>query len=280
MSKEQYIALPEEYTRRELNARYREIPLKDTTSRLLRKYFNAMANLYGIIPLHKAKEIIFSLSPKLVTEDEFLAFAEIARHECEGYYILGGDELYTHDAASFLHPAGCVCTAAYEDIERIKHHEKETCSVFFASGVTAKVAETLAEAIGADIFEIEPKVPYTEADLDWMDKKARSTIEMSDPASRPEIAVKRDNMKDYDTIFVGFPIWWYVAPTIINTFLESYDLTGKTIIPFATSGGSDIGKTNERLAPSCKGAKLMDGKAFKGNIGHQELAAWVEGLGL
>ena len=103
---------------------------------------------------------------------------------------------------------------------------------FSASGVTAKVAETLAEAIGADIFEIEPKVPYTEADLNWMDKKARSTIEMSDPASRPEIAVKRDNMKDYDTIFVGFPIWWYVAPTIINTFLESYDLTGKTIILF------------------------------------------------
>ena len=95
MSKEQYIEFPEEYTRRELNARYREIPLKDTTSRLLRKYFNAMANLYGIIPLHKAKEIIFSISPKLVTEDEFLAFAEIARHECEGYYILGGDELYT-----------------------------------------------------------------------------------------------------------------------------------------------------------------------------------------
>ena len=95
MSKEQYIEFPKEYTRRELNARYREIPLKDTTSRLLRKYFNAMANLYGIITLHKAKEILFSLSPKLVTEDEFLAFAEIARHECEGYYILGGDELYT-----------------------------------------------------------------------------------------------------------------------------------------------------------------------------------------
>ena len=247
MSKEQYIEFPEEYTRRELNALYREILLKDTTSRLLRKYFNAMANLYGIIPLHKAKEIIFSHSPKLVTEDEFLAFAEIARHECERYYILGGDELYTY---------------------------------FSASGVTAKVAETLAEAVGADIFEIEPKVPYTEADLNWMDKKARSTIEMNDPASRPEIAVKRDNMKDYDTIFVGFPIWRYVAPTIINTFLESYDLTGKTIIPFATSGGSGIGKTNERLAPSCKGAKLMDGKVFKGNVGHQELAAWVEGLGL
>lgn len=95
MSKEQYIEFPEKYTRRELNARYREIPLKDTTSRPLRKYFNAMANLYGIIPLHKAREIIFSLSPKLVMEDEFLAFAEIARHECEDYYILGGDELYT-----------------------------------------------------------------------------------------------------------------------------------------------------------------------------------------
>ena len=157
---------------------------------------------------------------------------------------------------------------------------KKLVAYFSASGVTAKVAETLAEAIGADIFEIEPKVPYTEADLNWMDKKARSTIEMNDPASRPEIAVKRDNMKDYDTIFVGFPIWWCVAPTIINTFLESYDLTGKTIIPFATSGGSGIGKTNERLAPSCKGAKLMDGKVFKGNVGHQELAAWVDGLGL
>ena len=151
---------------------------------------------------------------------------------------------------------------------------------FSASGVTAKVAETLAEAIGADIFEIEPKLPYTEADLNWMDKKARSTIEMSDPASRPEIAAKRDNMKDYDTIFVGFPIWWYVAPTIINTFLESYDLTGKTIIPFATSGGSDIGKTNERLTPSCKGAKLLNGKVFKHNVGHKELATWVDGLAI
>ena len=167
-----------------------------------------------------------------------------------------------------------------EKIDEEEHNEYKLVAYFSASGVTAKVAETLAEAIGADIFEIEPKVPYTEADLNWMDKKARSTIEMNDPASRPEIAVKRDNMKDYDTIFVGFPIWWYVAPTIINTFLESYDLTGKTIIPFATSGGSGIGKTNERLAPSCKGAKLMDGKVFKHNVGHKELAAWVDGLKL
>ena len=151
---------------------------------------------------------------------------------------------------------------------------------FSASGVTAKVAETLAEAIGADIFEIEPKVPYTEADLNWMDKNARSTIEMNDSASRPAIAGKRDNMDDYDTVFVGFPIWWYVAPTIINTFLESYDLTGKTIIPFATSGGSDMGKTNEKLLPSCEGAKLLDGKVFSGNASHQELATWVDGLNI
>lgn len=141
---------------------------------------------------------------------------------------------------------------------------KKLVAYFSASGVTAKVAETLAEAIGADIFEIEPKVPYTEADLNWMDKKARSTIEMNDPVSRPEIAIKRDNMKDYDTIFVGFPIWWYVAPTIINTFLESYDMTGKTIIPFATSGGSDIGKTNERLAPRLQRRKADGRQGFQG----------------
>ena len=99
---------------------------------------------------------------------------------------------------------------------------KRLVAYFSASGVTAKVAENLADAIGADIFEIQPEVPYTKADLNWMDKKSRSTIEMSDPTSRPAIAAKRDNMDEYDTIFVGFPIWWYIAPTIINTFLESY----------------------------------------------------------
>ena len=129
---------------------------------------------------------------------------------------------------------------------------RKLVAYFSASGVTAKVAEKLSEAIGADLYAIEPEVPYTKADLDWMDKKSRSTIEMNNPASRPAITGKRDNMNDYDTVFVGFPIWWYVAPTIINTFLESYDLTDKTIIPFATSGGSDMGKTNEKLLPSCK----------------------------
>ena len=155
---------------------------------------------------------------------------------------------------------------------------KKLVAYFSASGVTAKVAQMLAEAIGADIFEIAPKVPYTKADLNWMDKKARSTIEMNDPSSRPEIESKRDNMSEYDTIFVGFPIWWYVAPTIINTFLESYDLAGKTIIPFATSGTSGMGKTNEKLAPSCKGAKLLEGKRFSSNASGKELAAWADSL--
>ena len=155
---------------------------------------------------------------------------------------------------------------------------RKLVAYFSASGVTATVAQTLADAIGADIFEIAPKVPYTEADLNWMDKNARSTIEMNDPASRPEIASKRDNMDDYDTIFVGFPIWWYVAPTIINTFLENYDLTGKTIIPFATSGGSGMGKTNEKLTPSCKGAKLLEGRVLNPHASIKELTEWAESL--
>ena len=147
---------------------------------------------------------------------------------------------------------------------------------FSASGTTAKIAETLAEAIGADIFEIEPKIHYTKADLDWTNLKSRSSIEMNDPTSRPEIIVMRDNMECYDTIYVGFPIWWYVAPTIINTFLECHNLAGKTIIPFATSGGSDMGKTNEKLLPSCKGATLLEGKVFKASVSGADLANWAE----
>ena len=157
---------------------------------------------------------------------------------------------------------------------------RKLVAYFSASGVTAKVAERLSEAIGADLYEIEPQAAYTRADLDWMDKKSRSTIEMNDPASRPEISGKRDNMEVYDTVFVGFPIWWYVAPTIINTFLESYNFKGKTIIPFATSGGSGMGKTNEKLLPSCPGSRLLDGKVLASNIKIAELNAWVESLEL
>ena len=155
---------------------------------------------------------------------------------------------------------------------------RKLVAYFSASGMTAKLAETLSEAIGADLYAIEPEVPYTKADLNWMNQNSRSSVEMKDPASRPAIAGKRDNMDEYDTIFVGFPIWWYVAPTIINTFLESYDFAGKTIIPFATSGGSSMGNTNEKLQPSCPGAKLMDGKVWKKNAKADELAAWAEDL--
>lgn len=153
---------------------------------------------------------------------------------------------------------------------------KKLVAYFSASGVTAKVAERLSESIGADLHEITPKVRYTDADLDWRDKTSRSSIEMSNPASRPEIERIRDNIQDYDTIYLGFPIWWYIAPTIINTFLESYDLTGKTIVPFATSGGSGMGKTNELLLPSCPGAILTEGCVFKADISKQELVAWAE----
>ena len=122
---------------------------------------------------------------------------------------------------------------------------KTLVAYFSASGVTAKVAKQLAAVADADLFEIKPVNPYTAADLDWTDKNSRSTIEMNDPSSRPAIAEKCENMGEYDTVFVGFPVWWYVEPTIIDTFLESYDFTGKTVIPFATSGGSGLGKTAE-----------------------------------
>lgn len=153
---------------------------------------------------------------------------------------------------------------------------RKLVAYFSASGVTAKVAESLSEAIGADIYAIEPKIPYTKADLNWMNKNSRSSVEMSDPNSRPEIAELRDNMDEYDVIFVGFPIWWYVAPTIINTFLESYDLSGKTIVPFATSGGSGMGKTNEKLKPSCANSTLLEGKVFNARVTKAELADWEE----
>ena len=157
---------------------------------------------------------------------------------------------------------------------------KKLVAFFSASGTTKKVAEMIAQEAKADLFEIEPKVPYTKADLDWMDKKSRSSVEMSDKKYRPEIMKKEIDMSSYDEILLGFPIWWYIAPTIINTFLESYDLKGKTIIPFATSGGSDMGKTNEKLAPSCPGAKLLHGKVFNSYSSKADLSAWVETLSL
>lgn len=151
---------------------------------------------------------------------------------------------------------------------------------FSASGVTKNAAEKLAKAANADLFEIKPVHPYTDADLNWMDKKSRSTIEMNDLSSRPEIAEKCENMGSYDVVFVGFPIWWYVEPRIIDTFLESYDFSGKRVIPFATSGGSGLGKTAENFK-KILGANVTvnDGKMLT-RANETDVSDWIKSLGL
>lgn len=158
---------------------------------------------------------------------------------------------------------------------------KKLVAYFSATGTTAKVAETLADAIGANLFEIEPAVPYTQADLDWMDKNSRSTIEMNDKKFRPAITDADAAIEEYDVIFIGFPVWWYVAPTIINTFLEKYDFSGKEIVLFATSGGSDFGKTVEELKCSVSDSTtIIEGGLLNGKQTYQSLTAWVDGLKL
>lgn len=142
---------------------------------------------------------------------------------------------------------------------------KTLIAYFSASGVTAKVAKEMAGAIRADLYEICPVNPYTNADLNWMDKKSRSTTEMNDPTCRPAIASPVQNMEQYDTVMVGFPIWWYVEPRIVDTFLESYDFSGKTLIPFATSGGSGINRAEKSLREHCPQAEWKRGKLLNGS---------------
>ena len=155
---------------------------------------------------------------------------------------------------------------------------KTLVAYFSASGTTAKLAEKVAKVVNGDLYEIVPAKPYTAADLDWTNDKSRSSVEMKNKSFRPEISGKAENMSDYDTIYLGFPIWWYVAPTIDNTFLESYDLSGKTIIPFATSGSSGMGATNAELKDSCKGAVLKEGKRFSSDATEKEIETWVKGF--
>ena len=131
--------------------------------------------------------------------------------------------------------------------------KKVLTAVFSASGVTKRVGEKIAEISGGDFFEIVPKEIYTAADLDWRDKQSRSTLEMNDPSSRPAIKGRVENMEDYDTVIIGFPIWWGIAPRIIETFLESYDFSGKTIVPFVTSGGSGVGRSDTALMKNVSG---------------------------
>ena len=152
---------------------------------------------------------------------------------------------------------------------------KTLVAYFSASGTTAKVAKKMAEAIGADLFEIKPETPYTGADLNWQNKNSRSSVEMNDRSSRPAIAVKVADMPQYDVVFVGFPVWWYREPSIIDTFMESYDFAGKTVIPFATSGGSGLGASAANMQNLAKGAKVVGGKRFSGNASSEELMAWA-----
>lgn len=154
---------------------------------------------------------------------------------------------------------------------------KRLVAYFSASGVTKRAAEMVAEAAGADLYEITPKVRYTDADLNWMDKKSRSSVEMSDKKIRPEIITGDIDVAPYDEILIGFPIWWYVAPTIINTFLESYDFSGKKIVLFATSGGSGFGNTVRELQPSAPNAQIVEGKLLNG-VNKQSVSKWVETL--
>ena len=155
---------------------------------------------------------------------------------------------------------------------------KKLVAYFSASGTTAKVAQTLAQAAGADLYEIKPQVPYSRADLNWQDKRSRSSIEMNDKASRPAIVTGDLDVSAYDTILLGFPIWWYVAPTIINTFLEAYDFSDKTIILFATSGGSGFGQAVVGLQSSAPGAVIREGKLLNGRQTADSLKIWAEAL--
>ena len=162
-----------------------------------------------------------------------------------------------------------------------KQMSKKLVAYFSASGVTAQVAKTLAEASGADLYEIKPETPYTTADLDWRDQSSRSSIEMKDKSSRPAIADKSLDVSLYDIVYLGFPIWWYTAPTIVNTFLESYDFSGKTIIVFATSGSSDFGQTIEDLKVSVSDTTVIkEGKVINDDRTLESLKAWESGLNL
>lgn len=155
---------------------------------------------------------------------------------------------------------------------------KTLVAFFSASGVTRQVAQKLAAAAQADLYEIKPAVPYTQADLNWRDKSSRSSVEMQNLAIRPQLADTDAKIEQYDRIFLGYPIWWYMAPTIINTFLESYDFSGKSIILFATSGGSGFGKSVKELSPSCPNATIREGRMLNGTPSEQELRQWVESL--
>lgn len=155
---------------------------------------------------------------------------------------------------------------------------KVVVAYFSAIGTTARLAEKIADVLGGELHEIRPETPYTGADLDWRNKKSRSSVEMNDKSFRPAVANTLPDAEETKVLVVAFPIWWYVAPTIINTFLEQYDWTGTVIVPVATSGGSGMGNTVAELAPSCPGAVLKDGRRFESSADREEIRAWFDSL--
>lgn len=157
---------------------------------------------------------------------------------------------------------------------------KKLVAYFSCSGVTARVAHALSEAAGADLYEIRPAAPYTMADLNWMDKKSRSSLEMNDKSCRPEISGRVDNMADYSAVFVGFPVWWGIAPRIIQTFLESYDFSGKTVIPFCTSGGSGAGEADSELRRLYPSLNLQTCRRLGANVSKAELESWIKPMNI
>ncbi|MBQ6527743.1 MAG: flavodoxin [Clostridia bacterium] len=158
---------------------------------------------------------------------------------------------------------------------------KKLVAYFSVSGVTAQVAQEIAKVEGADCFEIRPEAPYTKADLDWTNKQSRSSVEMADLNCRPAVTGCVENMAQYDVVFVGFPIWWGREPSVVDTFLTAYDFAGKKIVPFCTSGGSDIGKTAERIQSLVgEGACVDAGKRLGGQVSEEDLKIWTDGLKL
>ena len=155
---------------------------------------------------------------------------------------------------------------------------KNLVAYFSASGVTKGVAEKLAKAAGAELFEIVPEQPYTDEDLNWNNKQSRSSVEMNDRSCRPGISTTVSDMGQYDCIFLGFPVWWYREPSIIDTFLEAYDFSSKTIVPFCTSGGSGLGETVGNMRSLAKKADVRDGKRFSSGVSEEELKIWVSGM--
>lgn len=175
-------------------------------------------------------------------------------------------------------------SSAPTDSSNTPDNEDESLKVlvayFSATGTTEGVAKHIANGLNAELYEIVPEQPYSSADLDWNDNNSRSTIEMNDPNARPDISGSVENMEQYDVVFIGYPIWWYDAPRIVSTFMESYDFSGKTIVPFCTSGGSGIGSSASNLEKLTSNAEWLDGQRLNGSDSQDTVMEWVNSLGL